>query len=119
MRLSLILLIVVFTTPPISGVVARSHFSAIQEGYGTFRGIVVDTKGKRIRGAAVKIVGHDVTQRIKPNRNGYFEVTLPAGMYEITVKKSRFATFVLTNLDVKRNGESSQIFRLKSSRTHQ
>jgi Carboxypeptidase regulatory-like domain len=94
---------------------AMSPFAA-QRGYGIFRGVIVDIKGKRIRGARVNVAGRDVTQEIKPNRFGYFEMTMPAGTYEITVTRQGFARYKLTNLEVTGNGESSHLFRLESSR---
>jgi Carboxypeptidase regulatory-like domain len=90
--------------------------STIQGGYGTFRGVIVDSKGKRIRGASVTISGPDLSREVKPNRDGYFEIVLPAGKYEITVKKAGFAKYMLTDLEVGRNQELSHVFRLESSR---
>ena len=95
--------------------VARSY-STIQAGYGIFRGVITDTKGKRIRGASVTVSGPDIKQEIKSNRDGYFEITLPVGKYKITVTRTGFATYTLTDLEVGRNQELSHIFRLESSR---
>src|SRR5712691_7132620 len=63
-----------------------SGFSIAQNRSGTFRGVIVDTKGKRIRGASVTVEGTDLTEEVKLNRTGYFEIDLPVGMYEISVK---------------------------------
>jgi len=90
--------------------------STIGGGYGTFRGVIVDAKGKPIRGASVTISGPDPTHKVKPNRDGYFEIVLPVGKYEITVKKSGYAKYTLTDLEVGPNQELSHIFRLESSR---
>lgn len=90
-------------------------YSTVQS-YGTFRGAIVDIKGKRIRGADVSVSGPNFKRKIKPNRDGRFEITLPVGEYEITVKKSGYATFTLTKVEVGRNQELSHIFRLESSR---
>jgi len=90
--------------------------STIQGGYGTFRGVIVDNKGKPIRGASVTVLGSGLTHPVKPNRWGYFEIVLPVGTYEITVKKSGFAAYSLKGLEVKRNEDSEHIFRLGSSR---
>jgi hypothetical protein len=89
-------------------------YSTVQS-YGTFRGVIVDLKGKRIRGAVVSVSGPDFKREIKPTSDGYFELTLPIGKYEITVKKSGYATYTLTNLEVGRNQELSHVFRLESS----
>jgi hypothetical protein len=90
--------------------------STIQGGYGTFRGVIVDNKGKPIRGASVTILGPDLKHPVKPNRWGYFEIVLPAGTYDIIVKKTGFAPYSLKGLEVKRNEDSEHIFRLGSSR---
>lgn len=84
-------------------------------GSGIFRGVIVDVNGKRITGARVVVVGRDGEQEIKPNRHGYFEVTLREGAYEIQVSKKGFASYKLTNLEVKENTEWSHVFRLESS----
>ena len=90
--------------------------SIAQTRLGTFRGIVVDIKGDRVRGASVKVEGTDFTRDVEPNRKGYFEIDLPAGVYEVTVNKSGFATYRLTHLEVKGGDEQSHIFRLEASR---
>ena len=91
-------------------------YSIVQNSSGTFRGVIVDIKGERIRGASVTVEGADLKREVKPNRAGYFEIDLPVGKYEITVKKSGFATYKLTNLEVRSGGEFSHVFRLESSR---
>ena len=91
---------------------------SIAQRNGTFRGVIVDIKGKRIRGAVVSVSGPDFKREIKPTRDGYFELTLPVGEYEITVKKSGYATFRLIELEIGHNQEKSHVFRLESSRAH-
>jgi len=86
-----------------------------QGGYGTFRGVIVDVTGKRIRGAAVSISGTDFKRELKPTRDGYFEIDLPVGKYQITVEKSGYATYKLINLEVGRNQDLSNVFRLQKS----
>ena len=83
---------------------------------GTFRGVIVDVNGKRIRGASVTVQGVNLNREVKPNREGYFEIDLPVGVYEVSVKKRGFAMYKLTNLEVKGGDEQSHVFRLKSSR---
>ena len=87
--------------------------STAQGGYGTFRGVIVDVKGKRIRGAVVSISATDFKHELKHTRDGYFEIALPAGEYQITVTKSGYATYRLTNLEVGRNQDLSHVFRLE------
>lgn len=114
MRLSLFLVSILLV-----GVLSphrESHGSSVvQNRSGTFRGVIVDIKGERIRGASVVVEG-DLKREVKPNRAGYFEIDLPDGMYEITVKKSGFVTYKLTDLKMKSRGEFSHVFRLTSSR---
>jgi hypothetical protein len=90
--------------------------STSQGGYGTFRGVIMDDKGKPLRGASVTVLGSDLKHPVKPNRWGYFEIVIPVGTYDITVKKSGFAPYTLKGLEVKRNEDSEHIFRLGSSR---
>src|SRR5829696_9000184 len=90
-------------------------YSTAQDYYGKFRGVIVDVKGKRIRGAVVSVTGSDFKREIKPTRDGYFEITLPVGKFEFTVKKSGYATYKLTNLEVGRNQELSHVFVLEAS----
>ena len=92
---------------------------SIAQSSATFRGVIVNIKGKRIRGAVVSVSGRDFKREIKPTRDGYFELTLPGGKYEITVKKSGYATYTLTNLEIGHDQEFSHVFRLESSRAVQ
>jgi len=110
-EIGLILVITLSVALPSLG---RDHSSA-QGGYGTFRGVIVDVKGNRIRGAVVSISGTDFKHQIQPTRDGYFEIALPVGEYEITVQKSGYATYRLTNLEVGRNQDLSHVFRLESA----
>ena len=91
---------------------------SIAQSSGTFVGVIVDIKGKRIRGAVVSVSGPDFKREIKPTRDGYFELTLPVGEYEMTVKKSGYATYRLIELEIGHNQEKSHVFRLESSRAH-
>ena len=91
---------------------------SIAQRSGTFRGVIVDIKGKRIRGAVVSVSAPDFKREIKPTRDGYFELTLPVGKYEITVKKCGYATYTLTNLEIGNDQELSHVFRLESSRAY-
>lgn len=92
-----------------------SRAYSVQNGSGTFYGVIVDPKGKRIRGASVTVTGANFAREVKPNRDGYFELVLPIGIYEIVVKKSGFATYVLRNLEIKSGGDYSNVFRLEPS----
>jgi hypothetical protein len=90
--------------------------SVAQKSSGTFRGVIVDANGKRIRGASVTVEGPDLKREITPNREAYFEIDLPVGTYKITVKKAGYVPYQLTDLEVKSGGEFSHVFRLEPSR---
>jgi len=107
LKLACLFLIVSFS--PHREIYAVTHST----GYGIFRGAIVDVKGKRITGARVVVVGRDGSQNIKPNRYGHFEITLPAGAYEITVMKKGFLRYKLTDLEVKENTKWSHVFMLE------
>jgi hypothetical protein len=81
----------------------------------TFRGSITDTKGRRIRGASVLIAGAGFKREIKPTRKGEFEINLPAGVYKITVTKSGFAAYELTDLRITPGNALSHTFRLECS----
>jgi hypothetical protein len=95
--------------------------SAIQSDHGTFTGVIVNVKGKRVRGTSVTITGVGLPRSVTPNRDGYFELQLPPGTYKITVKKTGFATYSLTELEIKSGGTYSHVFRLEPARpwTHE
>jgi hypothetical protein len=81
----------------------------------TFQGSITDTQGKPIRGASVTIEGVNFKRKIRPNRKGQFHISLPAGVYKITVKKSGFATYELTDLQMTPGNNLSYAFRLECS----
>ena len=65
---------------------------------GHFKGIVRDVKGSRINEASITVEGTDFHQRLRSKRSGRFELDLPPGTYRITVEKSGFANYELTEL---------------------
>jgi len=90
--------------------------SVAQKRSGIFRGVIVDASGKRIPGASVTVEGPDLKREIIPNREAYFEIELPVGTYKITVAKSGYVRYQLTNLEIKSGGEFSHVFKLEPSR---
>ena len=85
----------------------------IQGETGIFTGVIVNVKGKRIRGASVTISGVGNPRTVKPTRDGFFELGLPPGNYKITVKKSGFNSYSLTELKIESGGSYSHVFRLE------
>jgi hypothetical protein len=78
---------------------------------------VVSSCMPRANGYAVRrvtISGPDVTREVKANRNGYFEIVLPVGKYQTTVRKPGYAEYMLTDLEVGRNQELLHVFQLES-----
>ena len=95
---------------------ARFRYSAIQRDDGSISGVIVNVKGKPIRGASVTITGVGSPRDVKPNRDGHFELDLPPGTYKITVKKPGFLTYLLIELEIKSGGMFSHVFRLEPTR---
>lgn len=109
----LIVFIVVVTS---IGLVAEPTRSLAQpQPYGVFRGWVVDSKGKPIGESSVILESDSFTRAVKPNGSGHFGIELPVGLYTITVTKSGFEPYRLTNVQIRRGGYVSHVFRLKSS----
>src|SRR5258708_28026520 len=69
--------------------------NAQQPGHGTLRGKVVDVQGALIRGANVKIIGTDGSERTaQTNQDGEFSVNnLAAGKYSVAVSAQGFAPY--------------------------
>jgi len=83
--------------------------------YGVFQGRIVDVNGKIIRGASVTVESANFTRSVRPNPAGHFGTELPPGVYRITVKKSGFATYQLTNVEIRAGGHASHVFQLEPS----
>jgi hypothetical protein len=81
--------------------------------YGVFVGRIVDANGNTIRGASVTVEGVDYTRAVKPNPAGYFGIELPVGVYTITVNRSGFAAYKLTNVNISAGGSVHYVFRLE------
>ena len=110
MRLILIIAIIVSTG---TCLLEPNHSLAQPRSYGVFRGRIVDTNGNIIRGASVTIEGTNYTRAVKPNPAGHFGIELPVGVYQITIKKAGFATYQLTNVDIRAGGYASHVFQLE------
>jgi len=75
-------------------------------------GIIKDSHDASVPSAAVlfetRIDGKKVKQKVKSNRDGLFEIELPAGTYQVIVKFSGFHEFKYKGLIVE--GEKALIF---------
>jgi hypothetical protein len=110
----LILFIAIIVSVGWSSLQANRSFAQTHP-YGVFQGRIVDANGKIIRGASVTVESANFTRAVKPNPAGHFGIELPRGVYRITVKKSGFATYQLTNVEIRAGGYASHVFQLEPS----
>jgi hypothetical protein len=67
--------------------------SAASPRVGRIKGMVLDVNKARVVSAVVIVQGGDVKRRVMSNDEGRFEISLPPGSYQITVKASGFREF--------------------------
>ena len=67
--------------------------SAASPRVGRIKGIVLDVNKGRVVNAVVIVQGGDVKRRVMSNDEGRFEISLPPGSYQITVKAAGFREF--------------------------
>jgi carboxypeptidase family protein len=60
---------------------------------GRLKGIVLDVNNARVVNAVVMVQAGDVKRRVLSNDEGRFEISLPPGTYQITVKADGFRQF--------------------------
>jgi hypothetical protein len=60
---------------------------------GRIKGIVLDVNKARVVNAVVIVQGGDVKRKVMSNDEGRFELSLPPGSYQITVKADGFRQF--------------------------
>jgi sporulation protein YlmC with PRC-barrel domain len=60
---------------------------------GRIKGIVLDVNKARVVNAVVIVQGGEVKRQVMSNFEGRFEVSLPPGSYQITVKADGFRQF--------------------------
>ena len=64
---------------------------------GKVNGIVKDIHDAVVQGVSIvfetKIAGKKFKRKVESNRNGWYEIDLPAGLYRVTVKFSGFRKF--------------------------
>ena len=66
-------------------------------------GVILDANDARVPEATVRVKGGGRTREVKCDEQGQFELSLPAGRYQITVEASGFRRFVYSSLEVKSN----------------
>ena len=64
-------------------------------------GVVLDKNDARIVDASVKIENKDYRRQLRSDDEGRFEVELPPGIYQITVKRQGFRKFQLSPFHAK------------------
>jgi len=104
----------------VSGSIVRANprllLSASLIQTGKFKGVIVDGKGKRVRGAAARVENKELKRQLNPNAAGEFKIELPVGIYEITVEKPGFKTHILKEVEITSGADFTYTFRLESSR---
>ena len=68
---------------------------------GTIVGRVLDCNGARVTNAAISIENGELERRLKSNEDGEFEISLPAGVYRITVEADGFRRFVYSSVKIR------------------
>ena len=80
---------------------------------GHFKGAVIDEKGTPVKGAKILVEGSNLKRTLRSDRLGQFEVDLAPGTYRITIRKSGFADYQLTDLDIELDRSREFAFRLE------
>jgi len=72
-------------------------------GDGKIKGAILDVNDARVTNAGITIEGNKIKRVVKSDDQGQFEVSLPAGSYQITVKANGFRRFVYSSLTIHAN----------------
>ena len=67
---------------------------------GRIKGAILDVNYARVVNAIVRVNGDEIKRSLRSNGDGQFEVSLPAGSYEVTVEANGFRQFVYSSLKV-------------------
>jgi hypothetical protein len=95
------------------GLLQPNRSNAQRRPYGVFQGRIFDVDGNVVRGASVTIESASYTRAVKANGNGHFGIELPVGVYTITVNRSGFAAYRLTNVNISAGGDVHFRFQLE------
>lgn len=69
-------------------------------GTGKIKGAILDVNYARVVNAIVRVNGGEIRRSLRSNGDGQFEISLPAGSYEVTVEANGFRRFVYSSLKV-------------------
>jgi len=67
---------------------------------GKIKGTILDVNYARVLNALVRVNGGETRRSLRSNDEGQFEISLPAGNYEVTVEANGFRRFVYSSLKV-------------------
>src|SRR5437773_2292334 len=70
---------------------------------GKIMGVILDINKARVTNAIVKVEGGNIRRKVASDDQGRFEVSLPAGSYQITVEANGFRRFVSSTLKLRPN----------------
>ena len=87
--------------------------TAAGEPTGKFAGVVLDVNDARVVGATVTIQKGSVKRSTESNDEGEFEVSLPAGDYQVSVEANGFSKFSYSPVTVKVDETKRLKIRLK------
>src|SRR5260370_40782030 len=72
-----------------------------KSGAGRIKGAILDINHARVVNAIVRVNGGEIKRSLRSNDEGQFEISLPAGSYQVTVEANGFRRFVYSSLRVK------------------
>ena len=70
---------------------------------GRIKGAILDVNYSRVVNAIVRVNGGAIKRSARSNDEGQFEISLPAGSYEVIVEANGFGRFVYSSLKVQPN----------------
>ena len=70
---------------------------------GKIKGAILDVNYARVANAIVRVSGGEIKRSLRSNDEGQFEISLPAGNYEVSVEANGFRRFLYSSLKVQPN----------------
>ena len=83
-------------------VAAQNHLPSARAG-GELKGLVLDPSEARIVGAKITVENEKYSFEVESNDEGAFEIKLPSGEYQFTIRSPGFGTFVRNRVRVGAN----------------
>jgi hypothetical protein len=74
-----------------------------KQGDGKIKGAILDVNDARVANASITIEGNKIKRVVKSDDQGQFEISLPPGRYQVTVKANGFRRFVYSSLTTHAN----------------